>query len=152
MRLHHFILSFLLPVFLAGCATQGYQAVPESPSEQQLLRLSYVSEVDNKARQYFVFLPKGYADKPAKQWPLMLFLHGNGERGNGLDELDYVLSHGPLYEAWIQKKDLPFIIIAPQLHMFGMGKVDYIARRTRAQIPQRLAEGVPPRGNFIPVT
>src|SRR5690606_40041653 len=71
---------------------------------------------------------------------------------NGLDELDYVLIHGPLYEAWIQKKDLPFIIIAPQLHMFGMGKVDYIARRTRAQIPQRLAEGVPPRRNFIPVT
>ena len=36
--------------------------------------------------------------------------------------------------------------------MFGMGKVDYIAKRTRAQIPQRLADGVPPRGNFIPIS
>jgi hypothetical protein len=79
----------------------------------------------------------------------MLFLHGNGERGNGRDELDYVISHGPLYEAWIQKRDLPFIIISPQLPMFTMGNVPYIANRTRAQIPQRLAEGVPARGPYF---
>src|SRR5690606_41936194 len=97
-------------------------------------RLPYVSQADNKSREFFVYLPGGYETQPEQQWPVLLFLHGNGERGNGLDELDYVLIHGPLYEAWIQKKDLPFIIIAPQLHMFGMGKVDYIARRTRAQI------------------
>jgi predicted peptidase len=90
-----------------------------------------------------VYLPRGYETQTDKKWPVILFLHGNGERGNGLDELDYVISHGPLYEAWIQKKDLPFIIISPQLHMFTMGKVPYIANRTRAKIPLRLAEGVP---------
>ncbi|RRJ24118.1 alpha/beta hydrolase [Rheinheimera mesophila] len=80
----------------------------------------------------------------------MLFLHGNGERGNGLDELDYTLIHGPLYEAWVQKRDLPFIMIVPQLHMFDMGTLPYIANRTKADIPKRLAEGVPPRPEMFP--
>src|SRR4029079_18163320 len=74
-----------------------------------------------------------------------LFLHGNGERGDGKQELDYVLGHGPLYEAWCLKRDLPFVIISPQLPMFGMGEVDYIKNRTRAQIPQRHADRVAPR-------
>lgn len=147
MQLHRWIVLLLLPALMVGCAT--YQQA--APNEQQLLRLSYVSSVDNQRREYFVFLPRGYGDQPNQQWPLMMFLHGNGERGNGLDELDYVLSHGPLYEAWIQKKDLPFVMIVPQLHMFDMDKrVDYIARRTRAQIPQRLAEGVAPRDPLFP--
>lgn len=118
-------------------------------SAEQLLRKDYVSTVDKETHQYFVYLPRGYADQPNKKWPVMLFLHGNGERGNGRDELDYVISHGPLYEAWVQKKELPFIIISPQLPMFGMEKVPYIANRTRAQIPQRLAEGVPAREAFF---
>jgi len=133
------IFSLLL---ITACVTQN---TPKSVAPEQLLRLAYSSVLDNGTHEYFVYLPRGYGDLPAKKWPVMLFLHGNGERGNGRDELDYVLSHGPLYEAWIQKKDLPFIIISPQLAMLGMDKVPYIAERTRAQIPLRLAEGTPPR-------
>jgi len=78
---------------------------------------------------------------------VMLFLHGNGERGNGLDELDFVMMQGPLHEAWVQKKDLPFIIISPQLHMFGWDKkgIAYIDNRLKGNIPKRLAQGVPKR-------
>lgn len=133
-------LAMLIIGWLAGCS---HLPMVKSPSTEQLLRLPYVSSVDQLKREYFVYLPRGYETQPEKNWPVILFLHGNGERGNGLDELDYVISHGPLYEAWIQKKDLPFIIISPQLHMFTMGEVPYIANRTRAQIPLRLAEGVP---------
>ncbi|NNJ57947.1 MAG: prolyl oligopeptidase family serine peptidase [Lutibacter sp.] len=77
----------------------------------------------------------------------MLFLHGNGERGNGNDELDYVLIHGPLYEAWIQKRDLPFIMIVPQLHMFNQDKIglDYIDKRRKDWIPKRLKNGISKR-------
>jgi len=140
---------FLCALLIAGCTALPSQI---NATEAKLLRLPYVSHVDNSEREYFVYLPTAYGDDPARQWPVMLFLHGNGERGNGFDELDYVLSHGPLYEAWIQKKDLPFIIISPQLHMFGMDKkIDYIANRTRAQIPQRQQQGVPPRDDFFPV-
>lgn len=70
-------------------------------------------------------------------WPILMFLHGNGERGNGKDELDYVLMHGPLYEAWIQKKDLPFIIVSPQLPMFDFDNkgIDYITNRSKKIYP-----------------
>lgn len=117
------------------------------PSEQELHRVEYVSSIDNSKRNYFVFLPKGYHSQPKKDWPVMLFLHGNGERGNGNDELDYVLKNGPLYEAWIQKKDLPFIIISPQLPMFDFDQrgLGYIDNRSKRDIPKRLKQGVAER-------
>ena len=46
------------------------------PSPEQLLRDSYISTLDNKKRDYFVYLPKGY--DAAKKWPVLFFLHGNG--------------------------------------------------------------------------
>lgn len=116
-------------------------------SQEQLLREAYQSSVDQSDREYFVYLPRGYHDKPDKKWPVMLFLHGNGERGNGQDELDFVMMQGPLHEAWVQKKDLPFIIISPQLHMFGFDKkgISYIDNRSKENIPTRLSQGVPKR-------
>jgi predicted peptidase len=115
----------------------------QTPAAPELKRVSYRSKRTGQERDYFVYLPPGHAQQ--KGWPVMLFLHGNGERGDGKGELDYVLAHGPLYEAWCQKRDLPFIIIAPQLPMFGQGGVDYIKNRTPAQIPHRKADGVDPR-------
>jgi predicted peptidase len=132
--------------FMAGAA--GLSAAPVSfaaaaASEPELRRVSYKSARSGKERDYFVYLPPGHATQ--NSWPVMLFLHGNGERGDGKGELDYVLAHGPLYEAWVQKRHLPFVIISPQLPMFSMGEVDYIKNRTTAQIPRRQAAGVPAR-------
>lgn len=125
----------------------GCQETERSISVEELHRIEYTSEVDNSKRDYFVYLPRGYHSSVQKQWPVMLFLHGNGERGNGKGELDYVLKNGPLYEAWIQKKDLPFIIISPQLHMFDFAQrgLGYIDNRQVTDIPQRLVTGVPKR-------
>lgn len=41
---------------------------------------------------YLLYLPPGYDAKAAKQWPLILFLHGAGERGTNLAQ---VSAHGP---------------------------------------------------------
>lgn len=147
-------ITSLLIATVCGCILTACQSTVVSQktlSKEQLVRKDYVSSVDKTTHQYFAYLPRGYTDQPTKKWPVMLFLHGNGERGNGRDELDYVLAHGPIYEAWVQKKDLPFIIISPQLPMFGMDKkgIAYIDNRTQAQIPQRLPEGAPARGPFI---
>jgi predicted peptidase len=132
----------LLNGLLLGCVMNN-----NVKSEEKLLRAAYVSVLNDKAREYFVYLPRGYYSEPKKKWPVLLFLHGNGERGNGKNELDYVLSHGPIYEAWIQKKDVPFIIISPQLHMFDFDQkgLGYIDNRQPSQIPKRFANGVPPR-------
>lgn len=127
---------------LSGCVMSS-----KTESEEQLLRESYISELNNKERDYFVYLPRGYHSQVDKKWPLLVFLHGNGERGNGKNELDYVLTHGPVYEAWIQKKNLPFIIISPQLHMFDFDQrgIGYIDNRKFSDIPRRQKNGTPNR-------
>jgi len=58
---------------------------------------------------YLLFLPETYG-KEQKRWPLMLFLHGAGERG---DDLNKVKVHGPpkIVE---KQKDFPFIVVSPQ--------------------------------------
>ena len=115
--------------------------------EDRLLRLAYDSEVTGARREFFVYLPVGYSQGEQGDWPVMLFLHGNGERGDGLDDLDYVLTHGPLMEAWIQRRELPFIIISPQLPLFG--ELEAIAERKPVK-PARLPQGVPPRNYGFP--
>jgi predicted peptidase len=116
----------------------------------KLLRIPYQSAATRATRNFFVYLPTGYASQP-DLWPVLMFLHGNGERGDGLEELDYVLKNGPLYEAWIQKRELPFVIVAPQLPMYGRDEhAEYLKNRTRDEIPVRLEEGVPPRAEKRP--
>ena len=112
----------------------------------QLLRIRRVSQATRAERETYLYLPKGYDAASNQRWPVLLFLHGNGERGDAKADLDYLLKNGPLYEAWIQKRDLPFIIVAPQLPMYGMDeKAEYLKKRTRAEIPKRLENGVPER-------
>lgn len=57
---------------------------------------------------YLLFLPKDYEKKDS--WPLLLFLHGAGERGS---DLELVKTHGPpkIVES---KPDFPFIVVSPQ--------------------------------------
>jgi predicted peptidase len=57
---------------------------------------------------YLLYLPKDY-DKQEK-WPLMVFLHGSGERGSDLQK---VKAHGPP-KLVAAGKDFPFIIVSPQ--------------------------------------
>lgn len=120
-----------------------YSDVHHDISKEQLLRVPYTSEIAHEEREFFLYLPKGYETDKEKEWPVILFLHGNGERGNGKDELEYSMIHGPLNEAWIQHRDLPFIIISPQLHMFNMGEVSYIKNRSRSSIPKRYEDSIP---------
>jgi len=58
---------------------------------------------------YLLYLPDGYG-KEDKQWPLVLFLHGSGERGA---DLNRVKVHGPpkLVE---NGKKFDFIVVSPQ--------------------------------------
>ncbi len=105
-----------LGVLATGLSAQPQPATQvDGRSAGQLLRRSYTSTVTGRERDYFVYLPKGYETEKGRLWPVILFLHGGGERGDGKKELDRVLKHGPLKEAWVKGRDLPFIIISPQM-------------------------------------
>jgi predicted peptidase len=59
--------------------------------------------------QYLLYLPEDY-EKAEKEYPLVLFLHGAGERGN---DIELVKRNGPpkLIE---EGKNFPFILVSPQ--------------------------------------
>lgn len=134
------LLSLLLLTALTATAA--------AKSEPRLLRETYHSKTLNAERDYFVYLPPGFETQD--KWPVILFLHGNGERGDGKGELDYVLKHGALFEAWCQKQDLPFVIISPQMPMQDQGEVNYIKNRKRSEIPARHADGTADARPFFP--
>ena len=60
--------------------------------------------------EYLIYLPKDYNARSKTRWPLILFLHGAGERGTNLSK---VAAHGPP-KLVKQARDLPFIIVSPQ--------------------------------------
>src|SRR6266849_392427 len=60
--------------------------------------------------KYLLYLPKDYSPKSRQRWPLILFLHGAGERGTNLA---LVAVHGPP-KLVKQKREFPFIIVSPQ--------------------------------------
>jgi predicted peptidase len=59
--------------------------------------------------RYLLWLPTNY-DHGGQPWPLIVFLHGSGERG---DDLERVKAYG-LPQRLAQGFDLPAIVVAPQ--------------------------------------
>jgi predicted peptidase len=92
--------AVVLVPLMASAAEPPTAAVGQKPCE-----LDRSIKVQMK---YLLYLPKDYDRK--ESWPLLLFLHGAGERG---DNLDLVKVHGPpkLIGAG---KDFPFIVVSPQ--------------------------------------
>jgi predicted peptidase len=60
--------------------------------------------------RYLLYLPQDYGRDPDEKWPLILFLHGMGERG---DDLELVKIHG-IPKMIAQGTDLPFLVVSPQ--------------------------------------
>lgn len=61
--------------------------------------------------RYLLSLPAGYEGDQGKNWPLVVFLHGAGERG---DDLKLLKKHGPP-KLIDQGKDLGAIVVSPQV-------------------------------------
>ena len=62
---------------------------------------------------YLLSLPAGYGDEPERRWPLILFLHGAGERG---DDINRVRTHG-IPKVVDAGAEMPFITVSPQCPM-----------------------------------
>ena len=59
---------------------------------------------------YLLHLPDGYNTEQGQTWPLILFLHGAGERG---DDLSLVKTHG-IPKVAMLLDEFPFIAVSPQ--------------------------------------
>ncbi len=66
--------------------------------------------LDADGYRYQLFLPRE-AESDTQGWPLMIFLHGSGERGADIDKMKV---HGPPKRADTDP-DFPFILISPLL-------------------------------------
>jgi predicted peptidase len=71
--------------------------IETTDSEDELLKIPFVTSLDNTEKDFFLYLPRGYRDHPEKSWPVLMFLHGDGDRGNSKEEMGFVLKQGPLY-------------------------------------------------------
>ena len=58
---------------------------------------------------YLLSLPEAYKATEEKKWPLILFFHGMGERGNDVNKVK-----GVGIPKLAEYKDFPFIIVSPQ--------------------------------------
>jgi predicted esterase len=100
-----------------GRSFRVYRDYPAYLAENRIYPVSYR---DDWLARYFgtgflLYLPEGYAEDPGRVWPMILFLHGTGDRGENVflpakaSPLAMVREQGPL----------PFIIVAPLLGKSG---------------------------------
>ena len=91
---------------------------------------AHVSAVEMRLK-YLLFLPQEYRLGQDDRWPLILYLHGIGERG---DDLELVKTDG-LPRIVESQPDFPFIVVSPQCpdgtlwwehHMTLRGMIDEI--------------------------
>jgi len=93
-------------LFLAAVSLVSEAAEPTNgPGRQEPAQLDTIARV---RMGYLIYLPLQYEKRDA--WPLLLFLHGSGERGN---DLERVKRHGPP-KLIAAGKHFPFIVVSPQ--------------------------------------
>lgn len=101
------LMSLFLIALLAGCTTPHDKTPQTTMQTQQCFKksLSRTAQLD-----YLLFLPEGYKKSGTHRSPLMLFLHGAGERGTNVQK---VAAHGPP-KVVKTKRDFPFVLVSPQ--------------------------------------
>lgn len=102
------LICSVLAVFAFACGCSSELVVKESGMKKQIEKKMTTSFEQKVSLNYLLALPKDYDKK--EKWPLLMFLHGSGERG---DNLELLKKHGPprLIE---EGKEFPFIVVSPQ--------------------------------------
>ena len=106
MKLKGICLLLTVFAFAYGCSSE--LVVKETGMKKQIEKKMSTSFEQKVSLNYLLALPKDYEKK--EKWPLLMFLHGSGERG---DNLELLKKHGPprLIE---EGKEFPFIVVSPQ--------------------------------------
>jgi len=98
-------------VLWSGCVTPKERIMKFQPASSPGQHSQVFEKTITKTLscKYLLFLPDGFSKKQ-QRWPVIVFLHGAGERGSDLKK---VKKHGPpkIVE---KQKDFPFIVVSPQ--------------------------------------
>ncbi|MFY2562839.1 PKD domain-containing protein [Corallococcus terminator] len=100
-------------------------------------RSTTVPKLYNTTLGYYESLPPGYNVDPNRQWPLLVFLHGLGQRGNGTTELSKVLEialpqkiqQGAQLEYVVNGVTDSFVVLMPQISASTSGWHPYHVER-----------------------
>ncbi|HOQ05123.1 MAG TPA: prolyl oligopeptidase family serine peptidase [Anaerohalosphaeraceae bacterium] len=103
-----FRLFFVLTALTVGLLTAAEEQAMNSQKKQERQKARHLERKVTLTLDYLLYLPPDYEQKDS--WPLLVFLHGAGERGS---DLNRVKAHGPAKLAE-QGKDFPFVIVSPQ--------------------------------------
>lgn len=99
-------LGIALLALLLTTATRAEEAAAVMTAQ------SFEAEVTLKVGYpYLLSLPEGYQKDTDKKWPLLVFLHGAGERGNNLEKLK---KHGPP-KLMAAGRKFEAIVVCPQV-------------------------------------
>jgi len=94
---------FILTLIILSVAVLQHATAQNQTMEKEILMQKTVIN-------YLLWLPDGYVNDKSKLYPLLIFLHGSGERG---DNLELVKKHGP--PSFVENRpDFPFITVSPQ--------------------------------------
>lgn len=98
-------------LLVGGLALAAIGQEGNSSMAQQVHSFEKTITVTRNVRlQYLSFVPKDYVAKKSEKFPLILFLHGAGERGS---DIEVVKKHG-IAKIVEQQPDFPFIAVSPQ--------------------------------------
>lgn len=94
---------------MVGCNNQQNAQTTDTKTLQSGQHSAVLARKVLLELDYLIYLPDNYG-KEEKAWPLMIFLHGAGERGSDLNRVKF---NGPpkLIE---QGRQFPFIVVSPQ--------------------------------------
>lgn len=130
----------------ADAGRTGGAVLQIGSGDGRLVESGYTEVVVRTNRlQFLLSLPAGYDSDPGKRWPLVLFLHGAGERGTDLKK---VAVHGPPKLVG-QGKEFTFVLVSPQCPEGEvwdpealMGLVDAVQAKLRVDPKRTYATGL----------
>ena len=137
MTTHSVIHSGLIPLAMLQILTMavglpGSAIADEAGPGKQVAQVYEFKDEDDKKQElaYWLYLPKSY--KGENKLPLVMFLHGSGERG---DNLDAVKKWGPPKHV-AEGKAMDFILVSPQCPSGQRWDADVLAGLVR-QLQQK---------------
>jgi predicted peptidase len=100
--------GYFLAILLISFSCTSLKIIKHTDKRMEEIRLNHVPFEAELDMDFLLYFPDDYT--PDKNWPLLVFLHGIGERG---DDLEKVKVHGPPKRIE-QGYEYPFIVAAPQ--------------------------------------